>query len=78
MIVKTGEGQEFAGATAEAVVRQMRDTEWNAPEKKRDYMEEVAERVFNMTGLEIPSPTTIPASEFLQYLERAGLVTVEQ
>lgn len=71
--VTATDGAVFHGATAQEVVRAMRNTQWNAPVLKRDWMEEVAERVEQMTG---ERPRT-RAREFLADLKRLGLVTIE-
>jgi hypothetical protein len=56
------------------LVHQMRLTQWNAPDAKRDYMEQVAERV----GAIFDTPIrTTDATIFLTDLARAGLVRVE-
>lgn len=66
--------QTFEGEDARAVVREMRDSDWHAPDKKRDYMEQVAERVEGMTGERI---STDGAEVFLHELHRVGLIEFE-
>lgn len=72
--VDTKDGNLFEGVDAKDVVRQMKMTEWGHPEKKRDYMEEVAERVEQMTGREVPHTS---AAGFLLGLADAGIINVE-
>jgi hypothetical protein len=52
----------------------MRATQWNAPDAKRDYMMQVADRVAAIFGAPI---RTTNASDFLADLARAELVRVE-
>ena len=70
--VTTTDQQTFTGADAQDIVSQMRDAQWNAPDKKRDYMQQTAERVEQMTG---ERPRT-DATGFLTDLAKAGLITV--
>lgn len=74
MKIRTNDGYEFQGTDAKDVVRQMKYDEWSAPERKREYMEEVVDRVSQMVEIEPVDPQTISAEEFLVWLERAGLV----
>jgi hypothetical protein len=71
--VDTHDGTVFEGDDAKDIVRQMKMTEWGHPEKKRDYMEEVAERIEQMTGSEVPHGS---AASFLLGLAEAGLITI--
>jgi hypothetical protein len=68
------EGGTFEAPTAQGVVRQMRDTQWNAPERKREWMDEVTMRLHQSHGVMIPIGAT--AEEFLEALERVGVATV--
>jgi hypothetical protein len=85
MIVKCMDGEEFAAETAADVVRQMKNVEWNAPARKRDYMLEVVERVEDQTGVFANQdllPTSADTDEyldpahFLAYLAEAGVVEI--
>jgi hypothetical protein len=69
--IQTNDGAVFAGRSANAIVRKMADCRWNAPEEKREWKEEVVDRVWQMTGVRVPvdNPT-----EFLLELSRLGLV----
>lgn len=62
----------FAGADAKDVVRKMKEAQWNAPDTKREYMEQVGQRVMEMTG----QRPREDATGFLIDLERANLVTI--
>ena len=73
LIVTTYGGTEFRGATPAKVVKAMKDTQWEAPDRKGEYMDEVRSRVAGMT--EAPIHTDSPEA-FLDSLEAAGLVTV--
>jgi hypothetical protein len=64
----------FVGPDAEAIVRQMRDMQWNAPSRKRDWMVEAAERAEQVSGVRVRADEG--ASMFLRDLERAGLINV--
>lgn len=86
MIVKTNDGQTFTGDDAAHIVRQMRNTEWNAPERKRDYMLEVIQRVETITGVFVDQddlPTNqdndehLDPMKFLEYLQDVKLVRIE-
>lgn len=72
--VRTQDGALFAGDSAAAVVSQMRRDNWNAPVRKLEYMEEVAERVLDATGQAVRVDS---AAHFLGDLERTGWVQVE-
>lgn len=71
--VDAGNGDVFEGDDAKEIVRQMKMTEWGHPEKKRDYMEEVAERIEQMTGRTILHTS---AAQFLLSLADAGVITI--
>ena len=71
--VATSEGI-YLGRTAQSIVRQMRDTQWNAPEQKRDWMIEVSERLFQSHGIVVPMG--LSADEFLDALHIAGVAKV--
>lgn len=66
-------GPEFTGKTARHLVRQMAKDGWNAPDTKREYMEQVAERVMGMTG----TRPREDASGFLIDLQSAGLIEIQ-
>jgi hypothetical protein len=82
MRIHTIDGETFEGASPQEIVRQMRNTEWGAPERKRDYMVEVIDRVEQQTGVfadpdgvyEDPE-NPISAMQFLEYLHHAGVLT---
>lgn len=70
--VTTQDGLVFTGADARDIVRQIKVAQWNAPDTKREYMEQVGQRVMEMTG----QRPREDATGFLIDLERAGLVTI--
>jgi hypothetical protein len=72
LVVTASDGSVFRGRSAQAVVRQMKRNQWSAPSRKREYMEEVAERIFAARGIPI---RTDPAS-FLRDLADAGLLEI--
>lgn len=74
MRVVTNDDKIYLGRDAVSIVRQMRDTQWNAPERKRVWMDEVTERLSHSHGISIPFGAT--AGEFIDALEKAGVVTV--
>jgi hypothetical protein len=73
--VTTSGGKTFIGKTAQTIVRAMKRTQWEAPERKSHYMDEVRERVSQQTGVWISIRT---AETFLRGLEAAGLITIER
>jgi hypothetical protein len=81
MRIRTTDGAFFLGDSPEDVVRQMKNTQWGAPERKREYMAEVVERVENMTGMfynperEFVEGDVSPP-DFLEFLRRAGMVEI--
>lgn len=74
MRVTTQDGATFSGDTPEQIVSQMRRDNWSAPPKKREYMEEVAERVIDMTGSVVRADT---ATNFLNDLQDSGFLKIE-
>ena len=68
--ITTIDGRIFEGEDAPAVVRQMRDAAWRQGDPKRDYMEDVSERLGGTVRTE--------ALPFLQDLGVAGIVTLEK
>jgi hypothetical protein len=72
IVVRTVDGAIFRGGSAAAVVRQMKRTNWSAPSRKVEYMEEVAERVWSMKRAVV---RTDPAS-FLLDLRGAELLEI--
>lgn len=73
--VTTNDGMSFTGESFQSIVRQMRNTQWNAPIIKHDYMLEVAERVESMTGRK---PDTTDAASFVTDLQAIGLVQISE
>jgi hypothetical protein len=74
MVIKTKDGKRFAGKDAVAVVVRMRDDQWNLESRpKREYKEEVAGRVQQMTG----SIIRLDAEGFLLDLQALGLLKIE-
>ena len=75
MRIQTTDGIVFEGQDAKEVVRKMRDTQWGAPVIKREYMEEVKDRLSGM-----PGSTGIihdrGAAAFLASLAGNGLIRV--
>jgi hypothetical protein len=78
--VTTTDGAEFIGSDEKEVVRQMRNTQWNAPTAKRDYMCEVIDRVEQSTGTLCPDADerVVTAKEFVEYLASVDLITVTE
>lgn len=87
--VTTEDGEVFVGEDEKDVVRQMRNTQWNAPIHKRDYIRDVVERVEDMTGVLIDPDAeldildgdeepTVSARDFLRYLEAVDLIRIEE
>ena len=69
----------FEGASAREIVKQMKNTQWYAPEGKRAYMAEVIDRVEQMTGMRFAgNPERSKPSKFLEFLEAAELVTIRK
>lgn len=77
--VTADDGMVFEGADEKAVVRQMRNTQWNAPEAKRDYICEVIDRVEQVTQTVCAHADgrVVAAKEFLDYLASVGFVQIE-
>lgn len=73
MIVTTTDGLVIVARDARHAVEQMRDTQWNAPDSKREYMEQVSERVQALTGRTV---ATHSPSALLADLQRAKLLIV--
>jgi hypothetical protein len=71
MKIRTNDGATFEGRSAKQIVSRMRRDQWNAPELKQEYMEQVSNRVAQMYG-HIVHITS--AQEFLRGLEEAGLI----
>jgi hypothetical protein len=74
MHVITSGDDHFIGADADEIVRQMRETVWSPPADLRGYMEQVADRVQQMTGARI---RTEPEG-FLADLAAVGLLRFKQ
>lgn len=72
--VIANDGSVFEGRDEVEVVRQMRAFQWEAPEKKGDYMEEVARRVNQMTGFGIRNDP----HGFVSDLETLGMLRVDR
>lgn len=70
--ITTRDEQQFSGAKATDIVRQMKLAQWNAPDTKREYMEQVGQRVMEMTGTRPRESATY----FLMDLESVGLITI--
>lgn len=70
IVAKGIDGAVFRGRSAQAIVRQMKRSQWSAPSLKTEYMEEVAERVFSSRGKVI---RTSPP-HFLHDLEQVGML----
>jgi len=68
MRIQTTDGYVFEGADAKEIVRKMRDTQWGAPVLKREYMEEVKDR------LNVGIIHDKGADAFLTSLSDAGLI----
>ena len=74
MVILTNDGKRFVGRNAKGIVRQMKAMQWNLEDStKREYMEEVADRVQQMTGVMIP----LDVEGFLLGLEKARLIRFE-
>lgn len=77
MKILTNDGAVFQGKTARGVVKAMQRDAWNAPEKKRDYMVEVVDRVvqqFDVPDSQIVTPMS--AAELLTWLAGLGVVRI--
>lgn len=60
--------------TAREVVRALRDAQWNAPEEKRDWMEQVAERIAFIKHAPGTRLSFSNAQEFIDELIRVELL----
>lgn len=69
--IRTNDGAEFKAHSTNGIVSQMRKDQWSAPDKKADYMEEVANFVARSTGHMV---RTDDSAIFLNDLEAAGLI----
>lgn len=69
----TQDGLVVSGRDAREVVRALRDAQWHAPEIKRDWMAQVAERIAHLTNT-THVPTYSSADEFLKHLLALGLL----
>jgi hypothetical protein len=75
MRIQTTDGLVFEGADAKEIVRKMRDTQWGAPVLKREYMEEVRDRLNGAPGMtEIVIDRG--ADAFLSSLVTNGLIRI--
>lgn len=75
MQITTTDGLVILARHARHAVEQMRNTQWNAPDSKREYMEQVKERVQTLTSRTIETHSPIA---FLQSLQVAGLLTIRR
>lgn len=66
------DGTTIEATTMANAVQQLRDMQWGAPQPKREYMTECAERVRMLTG---DTLDTSNADAFVAGLHKAGLVT---
>jgi hypothetical protein len=74
VVVKTNDGKRFAGKNAVAVVGRMKVDQWHIEgTTKREYKEEVAGRVQQMTGAVI----RLDAEGFLLDLQELKLLKIE-
>lgn len=79
--VRTRDGATFSGDTPADVVREMRDTNWQRTIPKGEYMDDVIDRVQQMTGIDhitvhpITRETRVAA--FLMFLHRSGMLTLD-
>jgi hypothetical protein len=75
LTVKCSDGAVFTGSDEKAIVRAMKHTDWHAPERKGEYMEDVAARIDMMTGqkIRVSSPKA-----FLKDLQAVGFLTVSE
>src|SRR6476646_1576373 len=75
--VETADGMVFTGAGSRDIVRQMKNTQWTAPDTKGEYMTEVIERVSDMMG-EMPPVDykAYDAEAFVMFLESHGLIAI--
>jgi hypothetical protein len=75
LTLRMSDGALFRAKTDAGLVRQMKATQWNAPLKKGQYIEEVCERVHEMTGrLPLLPATTLTPTQFIDFLVEVGLV----
>jgi len=79
LVVTTMDGMVFTGADSKEIVRQMKNTDWSAPEQKKNYITEVIRRVYSMTDVAPSQPVTGPsrAMKFLRYLREANVARYE-
>ena len=75
MTYVTIDGMRVSGTVRE-VVRALRDAQWNAPEYKRDWMEQVAERIAHIAHAPGTRLTFSNAQEFIDELVRVELLTI--
>lgn len=73
MPYRSNDGYLFTADDPKAVIRQMRDLQWNAPQFKRDYIKTVRERVWDIFGVR----PRRRADLFLADLVQIGLLTYE-
>lgn len=73
MRIQTTDKIVFEGTDAKEIVRKMRDTQWGAPVLKREYMEEVKDRLSGMPG-STPIIHDKGADAFLVSLCHNGLI----
>ena len=79
MRIKTIDSDVFEGQDAKDIVRQMNRVNWNAPERKGDYMQSVAIKVWAMTHYRMAAPMMPPttkADTFLAELADLGLIEI--
>lgn len=72
--VTTTDGAVFEAQSPGGIVAQMRDAAWRHEDPKQDYMADVSRRVGEAYNEDV---RTTP-EEFLDDLQRIGLVTVEE
>jgi len=72
--LRTNDGILWTGRNTAAIVRQMRDDQWNAPEQKTEWMDEAAGRVHQMTGF---LPRSDKAEHFIADLIQCGVAYYE-
>ena len=81
--VTTTDCEVFTGDNAKEIVRQMRNTQWGAPQPKRSYMVDVVERTEMMTGINMDPDAVLDdeleqgCEHFLIYLETVGAISIE-
>lgn len=78
---RTQDGTTFSGQSPADVVRAMRDDNWQRSIPKGEYMDDVIDRVQQITGVDYvaihPITRETRVASFLVFLHRAGLIVLD-